>query len=182
MSVGTASASVSTFFKASINREVSPPEAILTSGFKPSPGLGAIKNSQRSTPFSSKLTGLPGITSIPFASGSVCKSTAKRAPPIFKSASSTSTACPSLTAACCRSAERVCAWAVSRARRSVIWLCSSAMRSAEWVMASNCWRASTALARAPSMLPPYLRFRSWMSASRSSRASNLRGLASICSR
>ena len=38
--VGISSACASTFFNASIIRAVSPPDAILTIGFKPSPGLG----------------------------------------------------------------------------------------------------------------------------------------------
>ena len=43
--LGVRSARASTPFSASISREVSPPEAILTSGFRPSPGLGATRNS-----------------------------------------------------------------------------------------------------------------------------------------
>jgi len=55
ISVGVWSARPNTVFSANISREVSPPEATLTSGLGGSPGLADTRNSTLSRPLVSKL-------------------------------------------------------------------------------------------------------------------------------
>ena len=54
-SVGMRSDSARITFSASMTREISPPDAMLASGFSSSPALGDIRNSIRSIPWASTL-------------------------------------------------------------------------------------------------------------------------------
>ena len=69
---GTASALAKTVFKASIIRDISPPEAIELIGFKSSPTLEEIKNSIRSKPLKFNSMSLHPITNFTLSIDKEC--------------------------------------------------------------------------------------------------------------
>ena len=182
MRLGISSARASTFLSPSMRREVSPPEAMRASGLSPSPGLGATRNSTRSSPFWSKATRVPSASGTPFGSGRVWKSTPKRAAAIFRSSSSVSMPRLNVSAACLRLSDNLPACEASLSSRLDSCAASASMRSVAVVMVSSCARASAPNLSTASMLPPYLRVNWKMRLSRSSTSSNRFGLNSISSR
>ena len=159
--VGTKSACASTFLSASIRREVSPPEAIFTSGFSPSPGLGAMRNSTRSKPVASKATRLPSSRLSPCGSASLLELDRETRPGHAQVIQLAFHALFQAGRGGFALRGKLASQFGSSSSRPPSFSSSSAMRSVACAMVSSSWRAFSAKARTASIEPPYLRCSLW---------------------